>query len=188
MHRAEADVARFVLHAAPEDLLIDAARRQELALAEHREHEALAEQLQPAGLRGESRAIEDSLQRQLAYRARLAQPAAVGERALSKHVHVTRLVHRLRREEHLHFEEVVIHLPHPSRRRVGCDEFNFGEKGAELAHRALEIVGQRLEFGPWDVAGGAPLARDRLFVKLAYVVGPALGLLVNRESERGQVL
>src|SRR5258708_2296717 len=82
MHRAEADVARFVLHASPENFLIDAARRQEFALAEHRQHEALAEQLQTAGLRGETRAIEDSLQRQLAYRARFAEAAAVCQRAL----------------------------------------------------------------------------------------------------------
>src|SRR5437870_1802898 len=34
MHRAEPYMARFVLHAAPEDLLIDPARRQELTLAE----------------------------------------------------------------------------------------------------------------------------------------------------------
>src|SRR6266404_7626629 len=88
MHRAESDVARFVLHAAPEDFLIDAAWRQELALAEHREHEALAEQLQAASLRGETRAVEDSLQRELAEHARLAESAAVGERALAEHVHV----------------------------------------------------------------------------------------------------
>ena len=121
-------------------------------------------------------------------RAGFAEAAAVGERALSKHVHVTRFVHRLRREEHFHFEEVVIHLPHPSRRRVGRDEFHLGEEGAQLAHRALEVVGQRLEFGPRDVARGAPLARDRLFVQLAHVVGPALGLFVDGEAERGQVV
>src|SRR5579863_1777260 len=63
MDGAIADVARFVLHTAAEDFRVDAARRDELALPEHRQHEALAEQMEAGGLRRKARRIEDALER-----------------------------------------------------------------------------------------------------------------------------
>ena len=98
---------------------------------------------------------------------------------------MARLVHRLRREEQLHFKEVLIHLAHPARGCVGGNKFDLGQEGAELAHRAFEIVGERLEFVPRDVAGGAPLARDRLLVQFHRIVGPAFGFVIDSEAERG---
>src|SRR5579863_554123 len=141
MHRAVTNVARLVLHAAAEDFLIDPARRDELTLAKDGQHETLAQQVETRGLRREAGSVENLLQSQLAVTAGLTQAAAIGERALAEDIHVARLVHRLGGEKHLNLEEVLVDAAHPAGRRVGGDELDLGEKGAELTHRTLEIVG-----------------------------------------------
>ena len=116
------------------------------------------------------------------------QAAAVGQRALAEDLEVARLVHRLRAEEHLHLVEVLVHLPEPLGREVGGDHLDLGEERRDLALRALEVVGERLQLVPGDVARGAPLAggtpprteRDD-------VVGPDLVLLVVGVAHVGHV-
>src|SRR5208282_4539401 len=43
VHRAVGDMARFILHAKPENLLLDRRQREHLAVAEQGQHEALAQ-------------------------------------------------------------------------------------------------------------------------------------------------
>src|SRR5579871_2228879 len=56
--------------------------------------------------------------------------------------------------------------------QVAGDELDLGELGAELADRALDVVGQGLEALPGDVPRRAPLACDGFLVELGGVVGP----------------
>src|SRR5436853_4907448 len=84
MHRAVADVARFILHAAAENLLVNMGGREKLTLPEHRQDKALTQEMQPPRLCGKRRRVKDSLQTKLAQRARLAEAAAVGQRVCER--------------------------------------------------------------------------------------------------------
>jgi hypothetical protein len=123
--------------------------------------------------------FEDGAQQARADIPRLQQAAAVGQRPLAEDLTVAGLVHDLGAEEHLGFEEVVVHPPHPLGRQVGGDHLDLGQRRAELADGVLDVVGQLLQIAPRDVTGGGPLPGDGLFVELADVVGPHVGLLVE---------
>ena len=84
---------------------------------------------------------------------------------------MARLVHDLREQEQLDFVVLAVDLRQPLAGRVAGDELDLGEEGAELAHRPLDVVRQRLKLVPRDVRGRRPLALDSLFVEEAGVLG-----------------
>ena len=172
VQRAVAHVPGLILHAEAEDLLLHLGGSEELAVAEEREHEPLGEDVHEGARHGVVRRFEDHPQHALGPRRRLQQAAAVGQRALAKHVHVAGLVEDLAREEELDLVEVVVDAPEPLRWEVAGDELHLSELRAQLADRPFDIFRQLLELAPRDVSGGAPLPGDRLLVELRAVVGP----------------
>ena len=106
----------------------------------------------------------------------LHQAAAVGERPLAEHVQVAGLVHDLRDEEHARLEVVGGGVGDPPAGNVGGHKLDLGEERGELALRALDVIGKRLDRIPGDVRRRAPLALQRLLVEHGGVGQPDVGL------------
>src|SRR3970282_792706 len=85
---------------------------------------------------------------------------------------VKSLASRLTRREALCLVGGGVYLGQPLAGGVAGDELYLREEGAELAHRPLDIVRQRLDGLPGDVRGGRPLALDGFLVETAGVLRP----------------
>ncbi len=187
MHRAIGDMASLVLHAKAEDLLFDRRRGDELTSAEQGQDDAFTEQVHQRRAFVVALGVEDQLEEVLDDGLGLADAAAVGQSALAEDLGVTGLVHHLGAEKHLRLDEVVVDPPQPLRREVGGDHLDLGQHRAQLAHRVFDVGVQLGQFGPGDVARGAPLAAHTLFVEIEEVVGPHLVLGVDRVAHVGYV-
>ena len=137
---AERHVPRLVLRGQPEDPLLGLVVRDQLAQPEQRLHEALAEDVQHRGHLREVLGLQNLAQSTAA--ALHQQAAAVGQRALAEHVRVPRLVHHLRHQEQARLVMVSRDARQPLARHVGGDELDLGQRGAELRHRALNVLRQ----------------------------------------------
>ena len=182
---AEGDVAGFVLRGKAEDALFGLVVSDQLAEAEERLDEAFAEDVEHRGHLGEVLGFEDLAQ--AAATALQQQAAAVGEGALAEDVGVARLVHHLRHQEESRLVVVGGDSGQPFAGHIAGDELDLGQRGAELGHRALDVLGQFVERVPGDVAGGGPLARDGFVVEQGGGVGEGFGGLADHVAHAGRL-
>src|SRR3990170_977262 len=169
-------VARLVLVAEPVDPLLSLVEGDVLAGAEQALDEPFREDVHDGGHLREVLGVQDDAQGRPGLTLG-EEAAAVHQGALAEDVQVARLVHDLREQEELRLVVGGVDPGQPLAWGVAGDELDLREEGAELAHRPLYIVRQRLDGLPGDVRGGRPLALDRLLVEKAGVLRPDVRLV-----------
>ena len=171
------------LRAEAEDGLLGGVLAEQFAHAEEALHESFGLDVHHGGHLGEVTGLQQVADGVAG--ALQEEAAAVGEDALAEDLEVAGPVHDLGHEEEADLVVLWGETGEPLAGDVAGDEFDLGEEGTELAHGALDVVGEGTQCVPGDVGGGGPLPLDGLLVEHGDCFRPGFGGVQVGVAEAG---